>query len=289
MKIHEKTLKSIDIKYSSRSSDYIFPTILQGCFGKCSYCYASRHSPDAFYNEIKVSTNIDNIIEKVRSYPVNIIKPNQTHEKYITWDLACNSDLTPALHLFDWQKLFDYFKYSDRDMGTFATKFVNNKLLTYNPEKKIRVRLTLVPEKVNEIVEKNTASIVKRINFINNLHNAGYEVHINFSPVIYYNSWLKDYNNLFELIDTTLTNEVKKQLKCEVIFLTHNKSLHEWNLKNNILGEQVIWIPELQEDKISKFGGNNIRYKHQFKAGLINQFTELLSSKLPYCKIRYIF
>jgi DNA repair photolyase len=290
MKIQEKILKNLDIKFSGRSSDYMIPTILQGCFGNCSYCYAARHNPNSFYNEIKVSTNIDKIIEKVNNYDTSsIVKPNQTHDKYITWDLACNSDLTPALHLFDWQKVFDYFKYSKRDFGTFATKFVNNKLLTYNPERKIRVRLTLVPEIVHNNVEKNTADIIKRINFISKLYDAGYEVHINFSPVIYYNGWLDDYKKLFKFINTNVSDDVKKQLQCEVIFLTHNESLHNWNLENKVVGEKVLWVPELQENKISKFGGNNIRYKHQFKAELIKQFKQLLQSELPYCNIRYIF
>jgi len=290
MKIQEKALKSLNIRFSGRSSDYMFPTILQGCFGNCSYCYAARHNPNNFYNEIKVSTNIDTMINKVKSYDTSlIVKPNQTHEKYITWDLACNSDLTPALHLFDWKKVFDYFKFSDRDLGTFATKFVNNKLLTYNPERKIRVRLTLVPEIVHNNVEQNTANIIKRINFISKLHDAGYEVHINFSPVIYYNSWLDDYKKLFRLIDLSLSDSAKAQLQCEVIFLTHNESLHNWNLENKVVGEKVLWVPELQENKISKFGGNNIRYKHQFKAELIKKFKQLLQSELPYCNIRYMF
>jgi DNA repair photolyase len=268
----------------------MFPTILQGCFGNCSYCYAARHNPDNFYNEIKVSTNIDVMINKVKSYDTSlIVKPNQTHEKYITWDLACNSDLTPALHLFDWKKVFDYFKFSDRDLGTFATKFVNNKLLTYNPERKIRVRLTLVPEIVHNNVEKNTANIIKRINFISKLYDAGYEVHINFSPVIYYNGWLDDYKKLFRLIDLSISDGVKAQLQCEVIFLTHNENLHNWNLENKVVGEKVMWVPELQENKVSKFGGSNVRYKHKFKAELIQQFKDTLFDILPYCNIRYIF
>ncbi len=290
MKIQEKTLKSLNIRFSGRSSDYMFPTILQGCFGNCSYCYAARHNPDNFYNEIKLSINIDAMINKVKSYDTSvIIKPNQTHEKYITWDLACNSDLTPALHLFDWKKVFDYFKFSDRDLGTFATKFVNNKLLTYNPERKIRVRLTLVPEVVHNNVEKNTANIIKRINFISKLYDAGYEVHINFSPVIYYNGWLDDYKKLFRLIDLSISDGVKAQLQCEVIFLTHNESLHNWNLENKVVGERVMWVPELQENKVSKFGGSNVRYKHQFKTELIQQFKDTLLDTLPYCNIRYIF
>jgi spore photoproduct lyase len=88
LQVVEKQLKTITIRYSGRSSDYIFPTLIQGCVGGCKYCYSARHSPETFYNEQKVSTNIDQIIKKVIEYPVNVVKPNQTHDKYITWDIS---------------------------------------------------------------------------------------------------------------------------------------------------------------------------------------------------------
>lgn len=283
-----KELKSIAIRFSGRSSDYIFPTVIQGCVGGCHYCYAARHNPDSFYEEQKISNNLDKILEKVKHFEPDIIKPNQTHDKYITWDIGCNSDITPLLKYFDWYKLFDYFKHSERDFGTFATKFTNKDLLSYNPDRKIRVRMSLMPEHYSKVIEPKTTLIRKRIEFINHLYEAGYEVHINFSPVIYTNTWLKDYEQLFELIDSTLTDDVKQQLKCEVIFLTHNANLHLYNLEKNKKGEQVLWCPQYQEDKISKFGGNNIRYKHQLKSKLIDEFKQLLSN-IPYCEIRYIF
>jgi DNA repair photolyase len=289
MNIQHKNLKKIDFKLSGRSSDYIFPTILSGCFGDCLYCYAARHAPNNFYNEIKISENIDEIISKVENYKPDVIKPNQTHSEYVTWDIACNSDIVPALHLFDWEKLFDYFKYSNRDFGTFATKFVNPRLLEYNPNKKIRVRMTLTTFPINKYLEKNTASIKKRVKFINQLYNAGYEVHVNFSPVVYYKGWIKDYEQLFDFINESCSEEVKSQLKCEVIFLTHNESLHKYNLENSKEYESVLWTPDIQENKVSKFGGNNIRYKHGVKNVFINMFKELIAQKMPYCDIRYIF
>lgn len=62
---------------------------------------------------------------------------------------------------------------------------------------------------------------------------AGYEVHLNFSPVIYYPDWQADYQELFEQIDDVLSPQAKQQLQAEIIFLTHNENLHERNLKWN--------------------------------------------------------
>lgn len=283
-----KQLKSINVRYSGRSSDYLFPTIVQGCTGRCTYCYAARHSEN-FRRELLISHNIDEILDKVSNYNCDINKPNQTHSKYITWDIGCNSDVSVDMNYYNYEKIFNYFKYSSRDLGTFATKFTNHKLLEYNPNRKIRVRLSLMPDRISRIVEPNTSSISNRIRFINKLYEAGYEVHLNFSPVIYYKGWLDDYRKLFKQINSSITTAVAEELKCEIIFLTHNESLHSRNMSNQILGENIIWVPELQESKISSFGGKNVRYKRSLKSTLVSEFKQVLREELPYCKIRYIF
>lgn len=286
--IKYKTLKSKTIRKSGRSSDYIFPTLVQGCVGGCKYCYASRHS-DTFQGNLLISTNVEDIINAVKQFNTNIVKPNQTHEKYITWDIGCNSDISVDINHIDWKPIFDYFKYSERDFATFATKFVNRRLLEYNPEKKIRVRLSLMPENVSKIFEPKTSSIKHRIEFINELYAAGYDVHVNFSPVIYYNGWQNDYVNLFQQIDKSIYQEVKDQLACEVIFLTHNEGLHNRNLSKDFVNEHVLWNPELQEVKNSGFGGKNVRYEYNLKKELVKEFKYLLSKNIHYCNIRYIF
>jgi spore photoproduct lyase len=62
---------------------------------------------------------------------------------------------------------------------------VNTKLLDYVPENKIRVRMSLMPEKMRAILENGTSPIIKRVQFLEKLFQAGYSTHINFSPIIY--------------------------------------------------------------------------------------------------------
>ena len=290
MIVEYKPLKENIIRASGRSSDYIFPSISQGCAGGCIYCYAARHT-EQFRKKLKVSTNIAELLELVKNYDTCLtIKPNQTHEKYITWDLGCNSDLSIDINYFDWQKVFDYFKYSDRDLGTFATKFTNPKLLTYNPDKKIRVRMSLMPEKYSLFFEPRTAKIKDRIRYFNLLFEAGYEVHVNFSPVIITKTWQEDYKELFKLLDVNISDDVKSQLRSEVIFLTHNELMHKRNLKDGYgKQEHFLWAPSLQEEKHSEFGGKNVRYKLNYKNKYIKQFSNLINQTIPYSFIRYIF
>ncbi len=289
MNIVNKELKTKVIRFSGRSSDFIFPSISQGCAGGCIYCYAARHTEE-FRKTLKISTNLDSLIDLVKNHDTSqILKPNQTHDDYITWDIGCNSDISIDINYFDWHKVFDYFKNSSRDMATFATKFTNPKLLTYNPDRKVRVRMSLMPDKVSSVIEPKTSSIVNRIRFINSLYDAGYDVHVNFSPVIVFKGWLDHYRELFELLDNSITDKVKSQLRSEVIFLTHNQDMHLRNVNNLEKGEKLLWVPALQEVKNSTFGGENIRYQSDLKKQFIQEFSHLLNEVIPYAFIRYIF
>jgi DNA repair photolyase len=146
-----------------------------------------------------------------------------------------------------------------------------------------------MPESIAKIVDVRTSPIAERIAAVNDFVQAGYQVHLNFSPVIVYEGWEKDYQPLFEMIDGTLTLEAKKQLQAEIIFLTHNEQLHEVNLRWHPKAEDLLWRPDLQEVKRSEGGMLNLRYKAAWKRTWLNRFQAMLAERLPYCGVRYAF
>jgi len=287
MEIYRRDLKNLTIKPSGRSSDFITPSFGTGCLLECSYCYMKRNTP----NGLTIYNNVDQILLAIDKHSKKSIihKPNQTDEKYITYDISCNEDF--ALHLpnHQWEKIFTFFKQHTRAKGTLATKIIPKKLLSFNPNGKIRIRFSLMPQILANILEPNSATITKRIQAINTFIEAGYDVHVNFSPVIVFNFWIDEYKKLFQELDATVKDEYKHKVKAEVIFLTHNENKHYENLRNNIKGENLLWIPSIQENKISQYGGINIRYKYQIKEQFINQFIELHDNIIPWNTIRYIF
>lgn len=286
-----KTLKTLTIKYSGRSSDFISPSFATGCILECLYCYMKRNTP----NGVTFYSNVDEIllaIDKHSKYAFKnrvVEKPNQTDSKYITYDISCNEDF--ALHLpnHQWEKIFTFFKQHPIAKGTLATKVIPKKLLTFNPNKKIRIRFSLMPQRIADILEPKSAKIINRIKAINTFIEAGYEVHINFSPVILYQGWEKDYRDLFKLVNNLVKEEYKTEVKAEVIFLTHNKSKHISNLKINPKGEELLYVPNLQEDKISTYGGTNLRYKYLIKKTSIDIFKDIHNEEIAWNTIRYIF
>jgi spore photoproduct lyase len=283
--IEEVTRKALLIRPSGRSTDFISPSFGHGCLYNCSYCYMKRHKASG----LSIATNTDQILTEINNHSwfADVEKPNQTHDTLITYDISCNEDFALHAGYHKWEQIFSFFRDHDIAMGSFATKYVNKKLLNFNPEEKIRIRFSLMPQFYSDYLEPNTSSIENRIKAIDEFISAGYDVHINFSPVIVAERWLDNYKMLFEYIDKHVIN--KDKVKAEVIFLTHNEQKHKHNLMYDLPGEHLLWKPEIQENKISEFGGKNIRYQHNLKSGFIQEFVELHDQIIPWNKIRYIF
>jgi spore photoproduct lyase len=280
--------KAMEIKHSGRSSDYITPSFGFGCLYKCSYCYMRRHVPRG----LSIANNQEDILIEIEKHSEELEwpkVPNQTHDEYYTYDFSCNEDYILHAKYHDWRMLFDYFKYHEKAMGTAATKNVNKKLLDYDANRKIRIRFSLMPQRLSTLLEPGTSSIIDRINAINDFYKAGYDVHVNYSPIVVYNGCGDDYNKLFKLINSNVDDSIKPYVKAEAIFLTHNDKLHKYNIDNDIDGEHLLWNPHMQEQKTSQYGSKNIRYNHKKKKRYINDFLSNHESVLPWQEIRYIF
>jgi len=244
-----------------------------------------RHLPDG----LTISKNVNQILTEIsnHAYFATVEKPNQTDPDYVTYDISCNEDFALHAKYHDWKKIFGFFKDHPVAKATLATKTVPEVFLEFDPERKVRIRFSLMPQRLSSVLEPNTASISYRLRAIERFIDAGYDVHVNYSPVVYYKGWEEDYAELFHLVDENVKS--KEMVKAEVIFLTHNASKHWYNLQNNIPGEHLLWVPDLQEKKSSQYGGDNVRYARGLKSNLIAQFKDIHGSIIPWNTIRYIF
>jgi spore photoproduct lyase len=288
MKIKSVNRKSLKIRKSDRSSNFITPSFGFGCLYKCLYCYMRRHVKDG----LTIAKNTDEILQAIDDHVQSLPwpkKPDQTHEKYYTYDFSCNEDYFLHLKYHDWDTLLEFFKNHPKAFGTAATKYVNYNLLDYNPEKKIRIRFSLMPQVFSDLLEPNTSKIIDRIKAINLFYDAGYDVHINYSPIIASPKSKELYTELFGLVDKHIRDEIKPTVKAECIFLTHNEKMHQHNETNNCAGEELLWQPKWQESKTSEYGGKNIRYKWQMKNAMRNRFLNLMQTIVPWQEVRYIF
>ena len=283
--INKITRKTFKIRPSGRSTDFISPSFGYGCLYNCSYCYMKRHKDKG----LDVATNTGDILTAINNhaYFTPVDKPNQTHAEYTTYDISCNEDFALHAKHHQWEKIFEFFRDHPIAMGSFATKYVNPSLTSFDPQGKIRIRFSLMPQHKSDLHEPNTSKIIDRIKAIDAFIDAGYDVHINFSPVIVYDGWLEDYADLFNMVNDYV--QYKDQVLAEVIFLTHNFKKHVINLARHPETEIDLWVAERQETKVSMYGGENTRYKLGLKSEYIRQFKQLHNQIIPWNTIRYIF
>lgn len=283
-------LSSKRFQENGRSTDYISPSFANGCAMACNYCYVARRK--GYANPISIFVNHKETIKLISKHSSKLQnkQPNQCDPVYWTYDIGCNNDVSVDALISDIPKeVIASFKSMPKAKASFATKYVNRAMLDYDPQRKTRIRFSLMPQSTSKLVDVRTSSITDRIKAIQDFYDAGYEVHVNFSPVIIYDGWLDDYKELFQELLDNVDDNVLDQLKAEVIFLTHNKQLHDLNEVWHPKGEQLLWQPDLQEDKISTYGGHNLRYKYQLKSRYIYHFKKLLYTYFPNMEIRYIF
>jgi spore photoproduct lyase family protein len=285
------TKKSLATRPNGRTADFIAPSTSNGCAMACSYCYVPRRK--GYANPITVFTNIEQILRHLerhlgRQGPKTV--PNQCDPVDWVYDLGENGDCSvDALVSDNVRDLVDLFARLDGAKASFATKFVNRELLGLDPRGGTRIRFSLMPERMAGLLDLRTTRVAERIAAIDDFVAAGYEVHLNLSPVVVHEGWQEEWRELLDQVADGVGGAARRQLACEVIFLTHNERLHEVNLGWHPRGEEQLWRPDLQEEKRSQNGQTNVRYRAAWKSRWVGQLTDLVEERLPGCRVRYAF
>ena len=283
--------KGLAMRPNGRSADFIAPSTSNGCAMACAYCYVPRRK--GYANPISLFVNCGEVCDAIARHARRLgpkPEPNQIDPADWVYDVGENGDLSvDALVSDNVRDLVALFRATPGAKGSFATKAVNRDLLAYDPGGCTRVRFSLMPERVAKVVDVRTTPMAERIAAIDDFVRAGYEVHVNFSPVILYPGWEADYRALFEAVDAALGEQARRQLKAEIILLTHNEALHEVNLRWHPRAEDWLWTPGTQEAKVSEGGGDNLRYRTGWKGRWLARFKALLAEVMPYCTVRYAF
>lgn len=284
--------KTLKVKDNGRSADYVTPNFIYGCLGGCrdSYCYVMRYNHDKVF----INENTDQLLGSVATHAAALgwpKRPNQTDPTYYTYDIGCSTDIGLHWKHYDWLQVFTFFRDHPTAKATFATKYVNDKLLDFDPQGKVRIRFSLMPQKMSDLVEPKTSKIADRIAAIPRFIAAGYDVHVNFSPIIFCEGWLADYRELFEQLAAVVTEPAHRAMvQAEAIMVTHNPWQHERNLAAGMTeSEAHLWRPDIQEHKKSGYGSTAVRYASGFKAQLCEEWLAVHNEVIPWNTVRYLF
>jgi spore photoproduct lyase len=274
---YQKT-KTLTTKPNNNSANCIAPNIIYGCFGGCvnTYCYMSRYNGKRVF----VNENVDEIFNSVVEWGKTFIKkPDQQDPIYKMVDIACNTDLVLMqkhcpIPFIDYLKMYDDHPEINT---TMATKYPSLLKLDVNHfNKKPRVRVSLMPQKYSDILEPRMQKIVSRIDDINRLKELGWEVHLNYSPLIFTPGWRDEYRNLFETV-----KEAVGINKCEVIALTN----HEYQMKKASVEAQEL----MKHSSEVKNKSGVMRYPLKWKTSWLKDFKKEYEKFFPLDTIRYIF
>jgi len=279
--IKTQKTRTLITKDNNNSANCIAPNLIYGCFGGCvdTYCYMSRYNG----RRVFVNTNVDEIFQSVVEWEKTYNKvPDQQDPVYTMVDIACNTDLVlmqkhvkkTGISLHDYLLMYDKHENLNTTMATKYPGLLTLDVRHFN--KPPRVRVSLMPQAYSNVLEPKMQKISSRIEDINRLKDLGWEVHINYSPVVFQRRWIQEYDDLFA--------EVKRVAgvnKCEVIVLTNHKN------------QMAKASPEAQElMKYSSEIKNNsgvMRYPLSQKTRLLQQWKQLYNKYFELETIRYIF
>lgn len=283
--------KSRSSRPNGRSSDFIAPSHANGCTMSCAYCYVPRRK--GYANPITTFVNTEQLCASIERHVVKQgVKPAPNQCDPVSWvyDIGessdCSFDARISGNVRDYVELF---KTLPTAKASFATKHVNRDLLDWDPQGRARIRFSVMPHDVSRLLDVRTSPVRERIAVLDDFVEAGWEVHLNFSPVVVTEGWTAAWTELLREIDDVIAPRTREQLKSEVIFLTHNEQLHEVNLGWHPRAEELLWRPDLQEPKRSQTGGLNVRYRRGKKGAMVRVLTDLIARELPGCEVRYAF
>lgn len=285
------SLKSPRCRPNGRSSDFIAPSLSNGCAMSCAYCYVPRRK--GYANPISVFVNTERVLGTLERHVHKQglkLEPDQCDPEAWVYDLGENSDLgVDALVSSNPRRAVELFRELPSAKASFATKFVNRDLLDWDPQGRTRIRFSLMPPALSRLVDVRTTPVAERLAAIDDFVTAGYEVHVNLSPVIVHDGWLESWDELLGELDAAAGPAAKAQMAAEVIFLTHNEGLHEVNLAWHPRAEEVLWRPGVQEAKRSQNGQRNVRYRRDLKRRYLDDLLALVHRRTPWLRVRYAF
>ena len=142
----------------------------------------------------------------------------------LTFEIGSNSDLILENSITGnliWT--IENFANSPKGRLTLPTKFdMVDSILPINHNGKVTIRVSMNPEEIINKVEFGTSRLKGRIDAINKLAEAGYNIGILIAPVILVENWKELYTNLIQRLNAELSNKVKKQVFFEIIFMTYS-------------------------------------------------------------------
>ena len=148
---------------------------------------------------------------------------------------------------------------------------------------RIIARVSVNPDEIIKNVEYGTSRLKGRIEAINKLKQAGYKIGILIAPVIMVKNWKELYLDLIKTLNETLSNDVKKDVFFEIIFMTYSY-VHTKINEEVFSNADEIYNKEIMTGR----GKGKYMYKKEYREDGEKFFIENLKKYFPNNEIKYI-
>lgn len=268
-----KTHKYVE---NHKVSDFLVPYTSSGCTAMCLYCYLVCNYNKCAY--LRVFVNREQMLEK-------IIKTAEKSEKELTFEIGSNSDLILENSITNnlvWT--IENFAKSRKGLLTFPTKFdMVDPILDVPGKEKIIVRMSVNPEELIDKIEFGTSRLKNRIEAINKLCDAGYQVGILIAPIILVDNWQELYEKLMITLAKNLNEKARKNVFFELIFMTYSY-IHKMINTEAFPNAINLYNPEIMTGR----GRGKYCYKKEIRDFAENFLLKLLAQYFPENRVWYV-
>ena len=260
---------------NNKISNYLVPYTSSGCTAMCLYCYLVCNYNKCAY--LRLFVNREEMLEK-------IIKIANENDKELVFEIGSNSDLILENSITGNLKwTIENFKKAKKGYITFPTKFdMVDDILDVEGKENVIIRMSVNPKEIIQKVEIGTSSLENRVKAINKLKKAGYKVGILIAPVIFVENWEELYKELVIYLKENLSDEVKKDMFFEVIFMTYSyihRKINEEAFPNA--------VKLYNEELMTVRGKGKYTYKQEERKKGEEYIGKLLSEYFPKNNIVY--
>ena len=268
-----KTHKYVE---NHKGSDYLVPYTSSGCSAMCLYCYLVCNYNKCSY--LRLFVNREQMMDR-------LIKVSMNGETGKTFEIGSNSDLVLENTItgnLEWT--ITQFAQRGRGHITFPTKFhMVEPLLDLDHRGKAIFRMSVNPQSMISRIELGTSSLMKRIDAVNRMCDAGYPCGLLIAPVIIMEGWKEEYRTLLQTLRDHLSPKMKREMFLEVILMTYSF------VHRAINGEAFPAAPELYDKELmTGRGRGKYCYRPEVRADAEQYLREEIKKALGDVEILYI-
>ena len=266
-----KTHKYVE---NHKVSDFLVPYTSSGCTAMCLYCYLVCSYNKCAYLRLFVNREVS-----------KIKKTANKSDRELTFEIGSNSDLILENTITN-NLVWTIENFADNHKGflTFPTKFdMVDPILKLKGKEKIIIRMSVNPQEIISSIEFGTSKLDDRIIAINKLKEAGYKVGLLIAPIVLVENWKTLYAKLFEELNEKLSDDVKKDVFFELIFMTYSY-VHRMINQDAFPNAINLYSPDLMTGR----GRGKYMYKPVIKEEASKFFRNLLNRFFPSNEIIYI-